>query len=64
MSISQTEGYFENPYYHFLEEPIPFLLAVKRNLGEKVLFSVKTKTNPNFAVQRAERNNHSFLMFI
>ena len=29
MRISQTEGYFENPYYRFLEEPMLFLLALK-----------------------------------
>ena len=35
--ISQTEGYFENPLYRFLEEPMPmlFLLALKRYLSEK-----------------------------
>ena len=27
--VSQTEGYFENYYYRFLEEPILFLLALK-----------------------------------
>ena len=32
MSISQTEDYFENPYYRFLEEPMLFLLALKWNL--------------------------------
>ena len=30
--ISQTEGYFENPWYIFLEEPMLFLLLLKRNL--------------------------------
>ena len=29
MQISQTEDYFENPYYRFLEEPMLFLLALK-----------------------------------
>ena len=29
MSISETEGYFENPYYGFLEEPVLFLLTLK-----------------------------------
>ena len=43
MSISQTEGYFENPKYHVLEGPMPFLLAVKRNLSEKVFSYVKAK---------------------
>ena len=32
MPISQTEGYFENPYYRFLEESILFLLDLKWNL--------------------------------
>ena len=32
MPISQIEGYFENPYYHFLEEPMLLLLALKWNL--------------------------------
>ena len=32
MPISQTEGYFENPWYRFLEEPMLFLLALKWNL--------------------------------
>ena len=30
--ISQAEGYFENPWYIFLEEPMLFLLLLKRNL--------------------------------
>ena len=29
MPISQPEGYFENPWYDFLEQPILFLLALK-----------------------------------
>ena len=41
---SQTEGYFENLYYRFLEEPMLFLLAWKSNFSEKVFSSVKTKT--------------------
>ena len=32
MFIFQTESYFENPYYRFLEESILFLLALKWNL--------------------------------
>ena len=32
MPISQTEGYFENPYYLFLEQPMVFLLALKWKL--------------------------------
>ena len=31
MMISQTEGYFKNPSYRFLEEPMLFLLAWKWN---------------------------------
>ena len=29
MPISQTDGYFENPKYSFLEEPMLFLLDLK-----------------------------------
>ena len=29
MQISQTDGYFENTQYRFLEEPLLFLLALK-----------------------------------
>ena len=32
MPMFQTEGYFENPQYRFLEESILFLLALKWNL--------------------------------
>ena len=32
MPISQMEGYFENPWYSFLEEPMLFLLASKSKL--------------------------------
>ena len=32
MPISQAEGYFENPVYRFLEEPMLFLLVWKWNL--------------------------------
>ena len=63
MPISQTDGYFENTQYHFLEEPLLFLLALKWILLEKAFSSVKTKTNPNFAVKLARRSNHSFLLF-
>ena len=62
MLISQTEGYFENPYYRFLEEPILFLWALKWNLYEKSFSSIKTKTNSNFSVKLAERSNHSLLL--
>ena len=64
MSTSQTEGYFENPYYRFLEEPMLFLLALKWNHQGKAFSSVKTKSNPVFAVKLAGRNNHSFLLSI
>ena len=29
MPISQTEGYFENLWYRFLEEPMLFLFTLK-----------------------------------
>ena len=32
MPISQKEGYFENLWYRFLEEPMLFLLALKWDL--------------------------------
>ena len=32
MPISQTVSYFKNLYYGFLEEPMAFLLALKRGL--------------------------------
>ena len=40
----------KKPKYSFLEEPMFFLLTSKWNLQEKTFFSVKTKINPNFAV--------------
>ena len=52
MSISQTEGYFENG--RFLEEPVLFLLAFKWNLQEKACSCVKTKSNLNFPVNLDE----------
>ena len=61
MPISQTKGYFENPYYHFLEEPMLFLVAFKM---KPPCSSFKTKTNPYFAVKLTERGNHSFLLSI
>ena len=38
-SDSQTEGYFKNSYYCFLEEPMLFLLALKWNL--KKIYSIR-----------------------
>ena len=32
MPLSQTEGYFENTLYRFLEEPVFFLLGLKKSL--------------------------------
>ena len=64
MPISQTKGYFKNPYYLFLEKHMLFLLALKWNLYEKAFFCFKTKTNSNFAVKpywNAERRSHPFL---
>ena len=48
MPISQTEGYFENPYDRFLEEPMLFLLALKWKLKEKAFSNVKTKNQLKF----------------
>ena len=64
MLISQTEGYFKNPKYRFLEESMLFLLSLKWNLCEKAFSSVKTKTNPHFVVKLSERSNHSFLLSV
>ena len=64
MPISQTEGYFENPQYHFLEELMLFPLALKWKLYEKAFSNVKTKTNSIFAVKVTERSNHPFLLSI
>ena len=64
MPISQTERYFENPYYRFLEEHMLFLLALKWKLQEKGFSNVKTKFNSSFAVKVTERRNHSFLLSI
>ena len=41
--------YFENPWFHFLEESILFLLALKWKFYEKTFSNVKTKTNSNLA---------------
>ena len=35
MPISQTDSYFENPWYRFLEEPMLFLLALKWKVYKK-----------------------------
>ena len=64
MPILQTEGYFENAEYLFLEEPMLFLLAMKLNLSEKAFSSVKTKTNLHFPVKLDKRSNHSFLLLV
>ena len=57
MPLCQTEGYFENSKYRFLEEPVLFLL-------EEAFSNVKTKTNSSFAVKVIERRNYSFLLSI
>ena len=67
MPISQTEGYFENPYYSFLEEPILFRwLWLENETFKKKRFAVlrQKKTNPNFGVKLAERSSHPFLLSI
>ena len=40
MPISQTEGYFENPKYRFLEKPVLFLFTLKWKLYEKASSNV------------------------
>ena len=47
-----------------MEEFMLILLALKWNLYKIAFSSVKTKTNPNFAVKRGERSNHAFLLSI
>ena len=56
MPIFEAEGYFGNPWYYFLEEVTLF--------QEKTFSSVKTKTNPSFAVKFAETSKHSFSLSI
>ena len=51
MRISQTESYFENPYYRFVENSMLFLLALKQKLLEKAFSCIKKKINPDFAVR-------------
>ena len=54
----QKDGYFENPLYHCLEEPMLFLFTMKP------FSSVKTKTNPNFAEKLAEGATiHCYCLF-
>ena len=43
--VSQTEGYFENPWYRFLEEPMFFLWTLKWKFYDKAFFCVNTKNN-------------------
>ena len=38
MPISQTEGYFENPNYRFLEELIPFQFGLRMKTLRKSVF--------------------------
>ena len=64
MPNSQTECYFENPWQRFLEELNAHSVGFKMKPQEKAFSSVKTKPSPNFAVQLAERSNHSFLLSI
>ena len=63
MPISQTEGYFKNLQYSFLEKPMIFLLALKWNLLEKTFSCVKTKTNSNFTVSLAEMLKEATIHF-
>ena len=46
MPISQTESYFENPWFHFLEQQVLFLLVLNWNLLEKALSCFNTKILP------------------
>ena len=40
MPISQTEGYLENPYCHFLEEPTFYFVGFKMKRLTKKRFPV------------------------
>ena len=51
--ISQTEGYFENPLVPFFRGTYALSAGFKMK-SQKAFSSVKTKTNPNFAVKLAE----------
>ena len=64
MPISQMKGYFENPCYHFLEEPMHFLVVLKLNPLEKEFSCVKTKANLNFPLKLGEKSNHSFSSYL
>ena len=64
MPISETEGYFENLWCRFVEEPMLFLLILKYDLWEKGFSCVKTKTNSNFAVKVSEKSNCSFSVYL
>ena len=46
MPISQTESYFQNPQYGFLEEPMLLLLALKWKKSFPVLRQELTQTLP------------------
>ena len=61
MPITQTEGYFRNPY--FLGEPTLFLLTSKWNLQKKAFYFVKTNINSNFAVNLAEILKEAIINF-
>ena len=61
MLISQMDGYFENnAHCLFLEDPMLFLLVLKKKLRKSVFVSrFKTKTNSSFVIKLVERINHS-----
>ena len=62
MLISQMDGYFENnPHCLFLEDPMLFLLVLKKKTLRKSVFvsRFKTKTNSSFVIKLVERINHS-----
>ena len=66
MPISPTEGYFENPKYRFLEEPMLFFGLKMKPLRKKCFPVLRPKvlTNRNVDVKLAEKNNHPFLLSI
>ena len=64
MPISQTECYFKNPWYRFLEEPIYAVsISFKMKPLKKAFSFVKTKANWNCPVNLAEMLKEATIHF-
>ena len=61
--ISLTEGCFKNPYHHFLEEAMLFLITLRWNLKKKRFPMLRQKSTQILLKPccNVERNNLSFL---